>query len=126
MLRRTWRGSEQAIAANPRTLDLVYRLVGPPGIVLIGEGRQSGVQPLVDAERKKLQRIATGVPIETIYVTESDRGVKLAELRKAIKKFGKKLNRAEIKAVYSRINAIGINIPVPKGIDPRRARPVRK
>ena len=40
LLRRNWRGSEQPIAGNPRALDLVYRIVGAPGIVLIGEGRQ--------------------------------------------------------------------------------------
>ena len=126
LLRRNWRGSEQPIAGNPRALDLVYRIVGAPGIVLIGEGRQSGAQVLVDAERKKLQKIAPGVPVHSIYVTESDRAVKLSELRKTIKKLGKKLNRAEVRAVASRLTALGINIPIPKGIDPRRARPVRK
>ena len=126
LLRRNWRGSEQPIAGNPRALDLVYRIVGAPGIVLIGEGRQSGAQVLVDAERKKLQKIAPGVPVHSIYVTESDRAVKLSELRKNIKKLGKKLNRAEVRAVASRLTALGINIPIPKGIDPRRARPVRK
>ncbi|MEY4451867.1 MAG: hypothetical protein RLZZ380_988 [Actinomycetota bacterium] len=126
LLRRNWRGSEQPIAGNPRALDLVYRIVGAPGIVLIGEGRQSGAQVLVDAERKKLQKIAPGVPVHSIYVTESDRAVKLSELRKTIKKLGKKLNRAEVRAVASRLTALGINVPIPKGIDPRRARPVRK
>ena len=107
-------------------MDLVYRIVGRPGIVLVGEGHQLGAQTLVDTERKKLQKIAPGVPVHTIYVTDSERAVKLSELRKTIKKLGKKLNRAEVRAVSSRLTALGVNIPVPKGIDPRRARPVRK
>ena len=126
LLRRNWRGSQQPIAGNARSMDLVYRIVGAPGIVLVGEGRQSGAQALVDAERKKLQKIAPGVPVHAIYVTDAERAVKLSELRKTIKKLGRKLNRAEVRAVASRLTALGINLPVPKGIDPRRARPVRK
>jgi hypothetical protein len=126
LLKRTWRGSDQPISVNPRSMDLVYRVVGKPGIVLVGEGKQAGAQSLVDAERKKLQKIAPGVPVHTVYVTESERAVKLRALRKTLKKLPKKLNRAEIRTVANRINAIGMNIPIPKGIDPRRARPVRK
>lgn len=126
LLKRAWRGSDQPISVNPRSMDLVYRVVGKPGIVLVGEGKQAGAQSLVDAERKKLQKIAPGVPVHTVYVTESERSVKLRELRKTLKKLPKKLNRAEIRTVANRINAIGMNIPIPKGIDPRRARPVRK
>lgn len=126
LLRRNWRGTQQPVAGNARAMDLVYRIVGAPGIVLVGEGHQHGAQMLVDAERKKLQKIAPGVPVHAIYVTDSERAVKLSELRKTVKKLGKKLNRAEIKTVANRLSALGINIPVPKGIDPRRARPVRK
>jgi hypothetical protein len=126
LLKRTWRGSDQPISVNPRSMDLVYRVVGKPGIVLVGEGKQAGAQSLVDAERKKLQKIAPGVPVHAVYVTESERAVKLQALRKTLKKLPKKLNRAEIRTVANRINAIGMNIPIPKGIDPRRARPVRK
>jgi hypothetical protein len=126
LLRRNWRGSDQPVSVNPRSMDLVYRVVGKPGIVLVGEGRQAGAQALVDAERKKLQKIAPGVPVHTVYVTESERAVKLPALLKTIRKFPKKLNRAEIRNVANRLNAIGMNLPIPKGIDPRRARPVRK
>ncbi len=126
LLRRKWRGSNQPVAGNAKSMDLVYRIVGAPGIVLIGEGHQAGAQTLVDIERKKLQKIAPGVPVHSIYVTKSDHAVKLSELLKTIKKLPKKLNRSEVKVVASRLTALGINIPVPKGIDPRRARPVRK
>ena len=126
MLRGKWRGSEQPIAVNPRGMDALYRIVGTPGIVLIGEGHQSGSQLLADNERKRLAKVAPGVPIHTVFVTESERAVKLSELRKTLGKFDKKLNRNEIKTVASRLTALGINLPIPKGIDPRRARPVRK
>jgi hypothetical protein len=66
------------------------------------------------------------VPVHSLYVTESSHALKLAELRKAIRKLPKQLKRAEIKVVAARLAALGINLPIPKGIDPRRARPVRK
>lgn len=126
VLRRNWRGSEQPIAVNPRSRDAVYRIVGPAGIVLVGEGHQTGSQQLADAERKKLSKIAPGVPIHTLFVTESAHALKLADLRKSINKLPKALKRPEIKVVAARLSALGINLPIPKGIDPRRARPVRK
>ena len=126
VLRRNWRGSEQPIAVNPRSRDAVYRIVGPAGIVLIGEGHQNGSQLLVDAERKKLNKITPGVPVHTIYVTDSAHAVKLADVRKAIAKFPKALKRNEIKVVAARLAALGVNLPIPKGIDPRRARPSHK
>lgn len=126
ILRRNWRGSEQPIAVNPRSRDAVYRIVGPAGIVLVGEGHQTGAQVLVDSERKKLTKVAPGVPVHTLYVTESAHALKLADLRKAVSKLPKALKRNEIKVVASRLAALGINLPIPKGIDPRRARPSRK
>jgi hypothetical protein len=126
LLKRNWRGSEQPIAVNPRGRDAVYRIVGPAGIVLVGEGHQSGSQMLVDAERKKLSKVAPGVPVHALYVTESSHALKLSELRKAVNKLPKNLKRAEVKVVAARLAALGINLPIPKGIDPRRARPSRK
>ena len=126
LLRRNWRGSEQPVAVNPRSRDAVYRIVGPAGIVLVGEGHQTGSQTLADAERKKLAKIAPGVTVHTLFVTESAHALKLAELRKAVKKLPKVLKRTEIRVVAARLTALGTNLPIPKGIDPRRARPVRK
>lgn len=125
VLRRSWRGSEQPVAVS-RNYDALYRIVGPAGIVLVGEGHQSAAQTLADAERRRLQKVAPGVPVHTLFVTDSAHAVKLSELRKAIKKLGKALKRNEIRVVAARLAALGVNLPIPKGIDPRRARPVRK
>lgn len=125
VLRRSWRGSEQPVAVS-RNYDALYRIVGPAGIVLVGEGHQSAAQTLANAERRRLQKVAPGVPVHTLFVTDSAHAVKLSELRKAIKKLGKALKRNEIRVVAARLAALGVNLPIPKGIDPRRARPVRK
>src|SRR6478735_11779571 len=36
-LRRSWIGSEEPVGFSPKTKDAVYRAVGKPGVVLIGE-----------------------------------------------------------------------------------------
>jgi len=126
LLRRTWRGSESPVAVNPRTQDLVYRIVGKPGIVLIGEGKQSSVQTLVDAERRKLSKLAPGVPVHTIFVTEAPNAVKLSGVRKTANGLPKALRGSEIRVVGARLAAMGMQLPIPKGIDPRRSRPVRR
>src|SRR4029078_12091364 len=54
MLRRGWK-VEPGIAFN-RQQDVAHRLVGPPGIVLIGEGNPNPLPPLLPRERTKSQR----------------------------------------------------------------------
>src|SRR5512146_1450729 len=51
-----------AVAGN-RTMDVVHRAVGRPGVVLVGEGVPTRVASLLAAERKKTERVAHGVPI---------------------------------------------------------------
>ena len=47
---------------------LVYRAVGRPGIVLIGEGPSGRAQKLLAAERRKVERVASGVPVTLLRV----------------------------------------------------------
>ena len=61
MLRRGWK-TEPAIAVT-RQQDVVTRVVGPPGIVLIGEGNVNRLRPLLTSERRKHERVASDTPI---------------------------------------------------------------
>ena len=49
---------------------LVYRAVGRPGVVLIAEGPSGRAQKLLAAERKKVERVASGVPVSVVRVGE--------------------------------------------------------
>ena len=51
---------------------LVYRAVGRPGIVLVGEGPSARAQKLLLAERKRVERVATGVPVTMLRVGDGD------------------------------------------------------
>ncbi len=124
-LKRGWITEEQPVAVNPRTQDAVFRAIGRPGVVLVTEGPSARVKPLVDAERKRLSRI---LPNVTIHVIESGRGegqVPISQVAKKMSKLKKELTKIEVSAVSKRISSLGGRLPIPKGIDPFKARPSR-
>jgi F0F1-type ATP synthase assembly protein I len=125
-LKRGWITEDQPVAVNPRTQDAVFRAIGRPGVVLVSEGPTHRVRPLVDAERKRLARI---LPNVTVHVIESGRGegqVPLSQVAKKMNKLDKELTKLEVSAVAKRISSLGNRLPIPKGIDPYKARPDRK
>lgn len=124
-LKRGWITEEQPVAVNPRTQDAVFRAIGRPGVVLVSEGPTHRVKPLLDAERKKLARI---LPNVTIHVIESGRGegqTPISQVAKKMNKLDKELTKIEVSAVSKRISSLGNRLPIPKGIDPYKARPQR-
>jgi hypothetical protein len=124
-LRRGWITEEQPVAVNPRTQDAVFRAIGRPGVVLVSEGPSHRVKPLLEAERKRLARI---LPNVTVHVIESGRGEGQVPISQVAKKMGKmknELTKLEVSAVSKRIASLGTKLPIPKGIDPYKARPNR-
>ena len=127
-IRRSWRASSTPVAINPRSREAVYRMVGPAGVVLIGEGASARLSQLLTDEARKVQRVAPGVMVHQIRVTVDESGVRLHNLLKTVYKLKKSLRRAEVTAVTNRLEALGgMNLPIPKGIDPLKVRaPKRK
>jgi hypothetical protein len=124
-LKRGWITEEQPVAVNPRTQDAVFRAVGRPGVVLVAEGPTHRVRPLIEGERKKLARI---LPNVTIHVIETGRGegqVPISQVAKKMNKLGNELTKTEVSAVSKRISSLGGRLPIPKGVDPYKARPQR-
>ena len=64
MLRRGWK-TEPMIAFNKQQ-DVVHRVVGPPGIVLVGEGNPNRLRGLLTNERRKHERVAAEIPIHEV------------------------------------------------------------
>lgn len=92
--------------------NMVHRVVGRPGIVLVGEG--SRPQALVAEQRKAHQRIVPGAPIHEIIVGEG--GVALPELQKSLRKLKKQLRSRQVTELRRRVEAMPKNIlPIPKG-----------
>ncbi|MFL4476583.1 DUF4191 domain-containing protein [Paeniglutamicibacter sp. MACA_103] len=127
VLRRGWILKDEPVAVNPRTKDLVFMGIGRAGVVLVTEGPNTRVRTLVDAERKRMGRVLPNVPIHVINAGNEEGQTPLAEVGKAMKKLPKSITKLEISAVDKRLSTLGsAKLPIPKGIDPNRARPNRK
>lgn len=125
-IKRGWIVTEQPIAAN-REQDLVWRIVGRPGVVFITEGPTSRVKPLVDTERKKIARTMHNVPIHVIHVGTAEGQVRLAKLETSLRKLKNVLTANEVPSVDARLRALSkAQSPIPKGIDPAKARMSRR
>ncbi len=125
-LRRGWR-TDQAIAFN-RQQDVVHRLVGPPGIVLVGEGNPSRLKQLMSAERVRHQRVASEAPIHEIVVGYGPGEVPLGKLTRHVTKMKRQVRPAEITDILARLKALDAqksSIPLPKGPVPTSMKGLR-
>jgi Domain of unknown function (DUF4191) len=126
MLKRGWK-TEPAIAVTKQQ-DVVTRVVGPPGIVLIGEGNPNRLRPLLTSERRKHERVASETPIHEVLVGHDPGQVPLTKLTKHVTKLGKEIKPAQMTDVLQRIKALDANrssIPMPKGPVPTSMKGMR-
>lgn len=128
LTRKRWKGTNQPVAVNPRTKDMVFRIVGPAGVVLMAEGAKTSAKAMLEEERRKVQRLASGVTVHAFYSSQDGEGVPLGQLHKKISKLKRTLNRTEITAVQNRLASIDSRsgLPIPKGIDPMKMRASRR
>ena len=125
-IRNGWSFEDTPDAVDTKGKGVVFRGVGKGGIVLIAEGG-GAAHRLVDTSTKRLNKLVPGVPVRAIYVGKGQGEVPLTKLTREIRKGKTVLTRGERDTVTARLRAIGgAKLPVPKGIDPTRARPDRK
>lgn len=116
-IRKGWT-VDTAVNVN-RHQDMVHRAVGKAGIVLVGEGRE-GVKVLLNDERKRMERVAPGVPVHTFVCGESEDQISVRKLQRKMKKFPKKLSTTQLRELRARIKSVGgMNVPLPKGPMPK-------
>ena len=116
MLRRGWK-LDPAISFN-KNQDVVHRIVGPPGIVLVGEGNPNRLKTLLSNERRKHERVASEVKIHEILAGSGEGAIPVSKLVRHVTKLRKTLKPAEMTDVLARIKALDANrsnIPIPKG-----------
>ena len=126
---RGWYVEPEPVAFT-KNQDLVWRLVGRPGVVLIAEGPDTRVRRMLAEEERKVHRLLSTVPIHTLQVGTDAGQVRLTELSKTLRKLPTKptsLTDSEITQVSKRLTSLaGKNLPIPKHIDPNRVRPDRR
>ncbi|WP_296605170.1 DUF4191 domain-containing protein [Nocardioides sp.] len=126
MLRRGWR-TDPVIAFNKQQ-DVVHRVIGPPGIVLVGEGNPHRLRQLMTAERRKHERVASEVPIHEVVCGNGEGQVPLPKLVKHVQKLGRSVKPAEMTDILNRLKALDANrsnIPLPKGPVPTSMKGMR-
>ncbi len=124
-LRGGWVGNEMPVAVNGKTQDAVYRAVGRGGVALISEGPVTRTKRMLDEEQRKVARVLPNVPITLISVGHDDGSVELHRLPATLRKTKRTLTKPEVLAVSNRLNSLQAPLPIPKGIDPMKARPQR-
>lgn len=104
--------------AISKNQDVVHRVVGRPGIVLIAEGAPSRLGNLLAAERKRMARFVADAPVHEIIVGDGDGQVPLAKLTKHLQKMKAQVAPGEVTLINDRLRAVGDlmkNVPMPKG-----------
>jgi hypothetical protein len=119
-LRRGWT-VDPAVAVT-RNQDVVHRVVGRPGIVLVGEGAPNRVSNLLANEKRKHARVAPDTPIYDIVVGDGENQVPLRRLSAHVMKLPRNLRPAEVTELLHRLKALSATrqqLPIPKGPLPR-------
>jgi hypothetical protein len=128
MLKRGW-NVKPAIAFT-KNQDVVHRVVGRPGIILVGEGNPHRVRGLLGAERKKHLRIGgEEIPIHELVVGNGDGEVKLTKLNKHIQKMKKNIKPGDQTALMNKLKALDAMrpaAPMPRGPMPTSMKGARK
>ena len=105
-------------------LDAVHRVLGKPGVVLVGEGQPHRVRPLMAQEKKRVARIAGAAPIYDVMLGDEEGQVSLRKLNSHLVKLPRNLTQQQVNALEKRMTALGGTkaAPLPKGPMPTRAR----
>lgn len=126
MLRRGWK-TEPVVAFNKQQ-DVVHRVVGPPGIVLVGEGNPNRVKALLASERRKHERVVSEVPVHELVVGNDEGQVPLPKLVRTVSKLGRNVKPAELTDIINRLKALDAvkgKMPLPKGPVPTSMKGMR-
>ena len=104
--------------------------MGRPGVVLVVEGPVGRTQKMTDDESRKVRRVLSTVPLHVVNVGPGEGQTRLLDLSKTLRKLPTKPTRLtdnEIAQVSKRLSSLSSKgLPIPKGIDPMRARPDRR
>jgi hypothetical protein len=120
-MRGQWRLT-QGVAGNTH-LDAVHRLIGRPGVILVGEGSPHRVKGLLAQEKKRTARLAGKIPIYDIVVGNEEGQVPLRKLQTHLAKLPTNINGKQMDVLENRLNALSSRTAaMPKGPMPQGAK----
>ncbi|MBY0440873.1 MAG: DUF4191 domain-containing protein, partial [Mycobacteriaceae bacterium] len=105
--------------------DAVHRVIGRPGVILVGEGSAARVKPLLTQEKKRTARLVGDIPIYDIVVGNGDGEVSLAKLERHLARLPANITVKQMDTLESRLTALGSrtgSAVMPKGPLPTSAK----
>jgi hypothetical protein len=110
-----------AVSAN-RSMDVVHRAVGKPGVVLVGEGSPNRLPGLLAAEKKRVSRVAFDVPIYDLQVGNEEGQIPIRKLQRKLMRLPRNLKGPAVADLNFRLKALPQSLQAPKGPVPRTGR----
>ncbi len=98
-----------------REQDLVHRVVGRPGIVLVGEGSPSRTRGLLATEKRRLARFVGDTPVYEVVVGDADGQVPLRGLERHFLKLPQNIKPKDVNILDRKLTAMAPALPIPKG-----------
>ena len=104
-MRGKWRVTPGVAATGH--FDAVHRVIGRPGVILVGEGAATRVRPLLAQEKKRTARLIGDVPIYDIIVGNGEDEVPLSKLERHLTKLPANITVKQMDTLESRLTALG-------------------
>ena len=121
-VRGDWRVTP-AVAFN-RNMDLVHRVIGRAGVVLVGEGSSPAqIRQLMADQKRRVGRVAPDTPVYEVIVGDGEGQVPIRKLQQHLMKLPRNVGGKEISGLENRMRALGgTSMPMPKGPMPKAGR----
>ena len=106
-----------------REQDMVHRVLGRPGVVLVAEGTGGRTKNLIANEKKRLARLIGDTPVYDVRVGDGEGEISLRQLEKHFLKLPRNIKPKQVNVLDGRLKALGAAqplLPIPKGPMPGR------
>jgi hypothetical protein len=106
-------------------LDAVHRVIGRPGVVLIGEGAPHRVKALLAQEKKRIAKVVGSTPIYDVIIGNDEGQIPLRKLNNYLTRLPRNIAANSVGELDNRLNALGNRSPqagMPKGPLPSGAK----
>jgi hypothetical protein len=117
-MRGDWRVTP-AVGFN-RDQEMVHRVLGRPGVILVAEGAHRGTKNLIAVEKKRVTKVIGDTPVYDVLVGDEEGMVPLRGLEKHFLKLPRNIKPKQVNVLDVRLKALGAAaLPIPKGPMPR-------
>jgi len=104
-----------------REQDLVHRVIGRPGVILVAEGAHNRSRNLIATEKRKVARIVGDTPVYDVVVGDGEGQIGLRQLERHFLKLPRNIKPKTVNELDRKFKAMGAQaLPIPKGPMPTR------